>query len=259
MKELATRQRADRVLVVAPAGLVRQWQREMREKFDEAFEELTSFAFRQWRSTRPVGERLSVRFPRAVISLDLAKRDEYLQDIAEAPWDLVIFDEAHKVSRHGRGEAISLRHRLASEIAPRADNILLLSATPHDGDPYAFHSLCNLVNPFLFPDAEQIDPRDVHSIMIRRGKKDILKAIDERGLITFHDKSCLQPASYDLRIGTIFREGQVIREGHLQANEQFVIEPGGMVSVLTMEELNMPEDFVATAYAINDQSRRGLF
>jgi len=172
MKELAARHRADRVLVVAPAGLVPQWQREMREKFDESFEQLDSSRLKEWRSTRPAGERLSVRFPKAVISLDLAKRDEHIQDIAEAPWDLVIFDEAHKVARHGRGERIALRHRLAAELAPSADSLLLLTATPH---PYAFHSLCSLVNPFLFPQPERIDAEDVQSIMVRRGKRDIFK------------------------------------------------------------------------------------
>ena len=65
MKELAARHRADKVLVIAPAGLMLQWQREMREKFDEVFELFTSARLREWRSTRPAGETLSTRQSRS--------------------------------------------------------------------------------------------------------------------------------------------------------------------------------------------------
>lgn len=173
MKELTARHRADRVLVVAPAGLVPQWQREMREKFDERFEELDSARLREWRSNRPAGEPLSVRFPRAVVSLDLAKLEGNDRDFADARWDLVIFDEAHKVARHG--ESIPLRHRLADDVAASADSLLLLSATPHDGDPFAFYSLIGLLDPFLFADEGAIEPDALGPIMIRRSKTDILK------------------------------------------------------------------------------------
>jgi len=72
------------------------------------------------------------------------------------------------------------------------------------------------------------------------------------------DPECFQPASYDLRIGTAFWRGQVINSSHDKANEQFIIQPGEIVSILTLEELTLPNDMIATAFAINQQSREGL-
>ena len=88
--------------------------------------------------------------------------------------------------------------------------------------------------------------------------KDIERMANERGLIEPYNESCLQACSYDLRIGTIFREGQVINEKHSRADEQVVIEPGEVVSVLTQEILKLPNDITGTAFAINSQSREGL-
>jgi deoxycytidine triphosphate deaminase len=59
-------------------------------------------------------------------------------------------------------------------------------------------------------------------------------------------------------IGTIFREDQILRAEGGRANERIIIEPGEIVSVLTLEELNLPGDVAATAFAINSQSREGL-
>ena len=101
VKELMARHRANKVLIICPAGLTYQWEREMREKFDERFERLTSADLRKWRSTRPAGEPLSARYPRAIVSVDTAKprqESNNAPDFAEAHWDVVIIDEAHKVS-----------------------------------------------------------------------------------------------------------------------------------------------------------------
>jgi len=178
MKELSARHRAEKVLIIAPAGLVLQWQREMREKFDEVFEYFDSSRLRQWRSLRPAGEALSVRYPRVVVSIDTAKPREdenNAPDFTEAHWDVVIIDEAHKVEQHGFGEELRSRYKLGRDIAPACDSLLLLSATPHDGDPNAFHSLVELIDPYRFPSPQQITPADLDPVMVRRGKADILK------------------------------------------------------------------------------------
>lgn len=87
IKELQTRHRAEKILIICPAGLALQWQREMHEKFDERFDILTSAELRQWRSTRPAGEPLSARYSRAIVPIDTAKpRDDQnnAPDFAEA-------------------------------------------------------------------------------------------------------------------------------------------------------------------------------
>lgn len=174
IKELKARGLADKILIICPAGLVLQWQREMFGKFDEEFTPLSSADLRKWRSTRPAGEPLTKKYPHAIVSMEIAKprpEENNAPDFTEAHWDVVIIDEAHKVARHGADEIIA-RHKLARDIAPACDALLLLSATPHNGDPSAFHSLVSLLDPLRFPTSE-IVPRDLEPIMVRRGKADI--------------------------------------------------------------------------------------
>ncbi|RJQ65744.1 MAG: hypothetical protein C4519_27310 [Desulfobacteraceae bacterium] len=178
VKELKARHHADKILIICPAGLSLQWQREMAEKFDERFDLLYSSDLRQWRSTRPAGEPLCVKYPQAIVSIDTAKPKEdenNAQDFTEAHWDAVIIDEAHKVAQHSVGQELISRYKLARDIAPSCDCMLLLSATPHDGDPYAFHSLLGLLDPLRFPNAESIDPTELEPMMVRRSKSDIRK------------------------------------------------------------------------------------
>ena len=147
----------------------------MSDKFDERFDILSSGDLRQWRSTRPAGEPLSLKYPRAIVSLDTAKprdNENNSPDFTEAHWDVVIIDEAHKVAQHGVGQELIARYKLARDIAT-CDAMLLLSATPHDGDPFAFHSLVGLLDPLRFADPDQIKPEQLEPIMVRRTKADI--------------------------------------------------------------------------------------
>jgi len=89
-------------------------------------------------------------------------------------------------------------------------------------------------------------------------KQDIEQALDRGQLILNFPKNCLQACSYDLRIGTIFRDGQIINDSHSEANKQFIINPGEIISIFTWEELDLPNNVMATAFAINKQSSRGL-
>lgn len=89
-------------------------------------------------------------------------------------------------------------------------------------------------------------------------KQDIEAAIDRGELLLNADKACLQPCSYDLRIGTIFRDGQLINDTHPQSNSQVVIEPGEIISIFTLEDVILPDNITATVFAINVQSSRGL-
>jgi superfamily II DNA or RNA helicase/HKD family nuclease len=222
VKELKARHRADKVLIICPAGLALQWQREMAEKFDERFDILSSPDMRQWRSTRPADEPLSVKYPHAIVSLDTAKpRDDQnnAPDFTEAHWDVVIIDEAHKVAQHGVGQELISRYKLARDIAPSSDCLLLLSATPHDGDPFAFHSLLDLIDPLRFPDADKVRPDLLEPIMVRRGKLDIRK---EDGTPLFPPRwvetTEVKFAPDELRL---YNEVTAyVRDGYRTANEQ---------------------------------------
>lgn len=89
-------------------------------------------------------------------------------------------------------------------------------------------------------------------------KNEIAQLIDDIELIKDATAINIQGCSYDLRIGTIFRDGQVINADHHKAMDQHIIEPGEVVSIFTLEELQLPDDIAATAYPMNKQSSEGL-
>ena len=137
VRELKLRGLAERILVVCPANLTFQWQRELFEKFDQSFQVLRGsnirdqFGMNQWLDQNQI-----------ITSLDLAKRDDILAGLRQATWDLVIIDEAHRMSARDESHK-SQRYRLGELLRDSADNILLLTATPHKGDPQNFTLFCN--------------------------------------------------------------------------------------------------------------------
>lgn len=87
---------------------------------------------------------------------------------------------------------------------------------------------------------------------------EIANLIASVDLISNHEPTRVQAASYDLAIGTIFRGGQIINGQHVRANDPIEIAPGEVVTMLTREELHLPSDICGTAYAMNGQSSEGL-
>ncbi|MCY3958694.1 MAG: helicase-related protein [Chloroflexi bacterium] len=150
VRELKLRGLADRVLVVCPANLAFQWQRELREKFDERFFVLKGsdirdqFGINQWLEQRQV-----------ITSLDLAKRDDILPGLRQVRWDLVIVDEAHRMSARDETHK-SQRYRLGELLRDSADNLLLLTATPHKGDPHNFTLFLQLLDQDAYADVTSI-------------------------------------------------------------------------------------------------------
>lgn len=150
IKELRARQLIERVLVVCPASLQFQWQTELRSKFNEEFEIIDGAAakFLGRGGVNPFGRKGGV-----ICSLTFAAREERAAEIVEAGWDLVIFDEAHRVRRWRQG-AKSVKTTKAYELAERLrDNVagmLMLSATPMQLHPFELYSLIELVEPGLF-------------------------------------------------------------------------------------------------------------
>ena len=182
MKELVARGRAKRVLIVVPAPLQLQWQREMREKFGEHFWIYNSSKVFELRNFLSRGANPWDYEDRIITSIDYVKREEILPELGVAqPWDLIIFDEAHKlsVSKYGSKIDRTQRYRVGTELHDDSDSLLLLTATPHKGDPFAFYSLIELLDPYLFVDEDHIDPVRLNDVMIRRGK-DRLRREDGR-------------------------------------------------------------------------------
>jgi len=100
LKELRARMGADleRVLIVVPASLVTQWHFELRTKFNEDFLFHDSAQIRRLEADHPDENPWSIE-PNVLCSLHLARLDPHSELIPEAPWDLVIVDEAHHARR----------------------------------------------------------------------------------------------------------------------------------------------------------------
>ena len=163
--------RARRVLIVCPAGLTRQWQDELRYKFDQEY--------------LIYGTDVSVNNPkhwkiydRVIVSIDRAKLDTHVELFRQAgSWDVVVFDEGHKLTRHASGERAQ-RYRLAEALRPQADAFLLLSGTPHQGYRDRFVSLLELVRPDLAPQISAIEanPEVVGELILRNRKTEVTDA-----------------------------------------------------------------------------------
>lgn len=157
LKELRARGLVERVLIVCPASLQHQWQNELQSKFNEQFEIMNA----------PAAKYLSqgkanpfMRRDNIITSLNFAQQEKRQEQIIEAPWDLVIFDEAHRVRRSLQGGSkisSTQAYRLADELKELTPGFLLLTATPMQLHPFELFSLVELVEPGLFRDYRDYD------------------------------------------------------------------------------------------------------
>ena len=151
IKELRARGLLERVLIVVPASLQLQWQSELKSKFNEEFEVLDGAAlqFLGRGKANPWMARQNV-----ICSLPFAASPKRAEQIIEAEWDLVVFDEAHRVRRTLQGASkirTTQAYRLADELKDQVNGLLLLTATPMQIHPFELYSLIELVEPGLFP------------------------------------------------------------------------------------------------------------
>ncbi len=150
IRELQLRGLAERILIVAPANLAFQWQRELKEKFDEKFLVLKGSDLRD-----QFGVNLWIEQKKVITSLDLAKRDDVLPGLRQVHWDLVIVDEAHRMSARDATHK-SLRYKLGELLRDTSDHYLLLTATPHKGDPVNFTLFLQLLDRDAYADVRSI-------------------------------------------------------------------------------------------------------
>lgn len=136
--ELRARGAADRVLILTPPGLRDQWSQELLERFGIRADIVDFRAVRERvRALRSMVNPWGT-WPMAIASVDYIKRPEVLRDIVACPWDVVVVDEAHRVANGGD------RHDAVAALASHAAYVVLLTATPHNGDTRAFESLCGI-------------------------------------------------------------------------------------------------------------------
>jgi len=227
MRELKLRGLARRTLVVTPKGLATQWLAEMQTHFNETFQlvlgddigTLQRFAPAAGVSQDTMQARFSDRqphsnpwslFDQVIVSIDSVKPmdkrrgwtaervAEYnrsrFEDLVTAGWDLVIVDEAHRLS--GSTDQVA-RYKLGRGLAEAAPYVLLLSATPHQGKTDAFYRLMNLLDSEAFPDMGSVSRDRVAPYVIRTEKR---KAIDSEGRHLFKPRQTrMVPVKWELR------------------------------------------------------------
>lgn len=153
IKELKARRLVQRVLLIVPAHLQDQWQREMGDWFREDFVPMR----RELLQNLYTADFFD-RNPQVMVSMDFARREDVREILARQRWDLVIVDEAHKLSATLYGQRIykTKRYQLGEALAPKTTHLLFLTATPHKGDDYAYFLLLNLLEPRLFANPNQL-------------------------------------------------------------------------------------------------------
>lgn len=172
LRELASRGELNRALMVVPAGLVNNWHRELNEVFNLDFEVFGSEGDITDRKTNAFAKH-----DRLIASIDTLKRPARIKRLQEAPrWDLVVFDEAHHLTAYRTGGKVrkTENYKLAEALKDHARDLMLLSATPHQGNHFQFWMLAQLLNPTLFGSPEEMleNRHRLNTVMFRRTKAD---------------------------------------------------------------------------------------
>src|SRR5207237_3770034 len=141
LKELKIRGLVKRTLIITPASLSFQWQREMKEKFREQFEVIRSDVLRANYGMNPWQERNQV-----VTSVSWVSRvEDARESLLRSRWDLIIVDEAHKMSAPAEDRK-TYAYRLGEALSRMTDHFLLMTATPHKGDQDHFRRFLALLD-----------------------------------------------------------------------------------------------------------------
>ncbi|MDM3861688.1 MAG: helicase-related protein [Aphanizomenon gracile PMC644.10] len=181
IKELKYRGLVNRVLIVVPGHLKDQWLREMKERFSEKFLMVDRGVVNaSW------SQNVWTEFPQIITSLDFIKQNDVQLAFNDARWDLVIVDEAHKMSAYKYGEKVSktARYTVGETLSSNSKYLILLTATPHRGDPENFKLFLDLLQPNFFANTEMLATsiEDADNPLFLRRLKEDLKNFDGQPL-----------------------------------------------------------------------------
>ncbi len=169
MKELQLRRAAERILIVAPANLRPQWERELSERFKIEFTQMNRAVY----DASPTQNAWDV-YDYLIVSRDFLRDEEILDSFtqAERDWDLAIVDEAHgftlQVDAKGAIKKRSDRYKAAERVAEKAHRLILLTATPHSGKNESLWGLLRLLDADAYgercPPRIEINPRQYRKV-----------------------------------------------------------------------------------------------
>ncbi|WP_428912069.1 DEAD/DEAH box helicase [Niallia sp. Krafla_26] len=176
IRELLARQSAERILILVPPLVLKQWQEELKEKFGEDFTIVTRSVLNTSNEINPFEA-----YDKIIASVYWASREEIKSLILKSQFDLVIVDEAHKMAAYTHGVKKkkiqrTKMYQLGEALLRHTDHCLLLTATPHKGDKENFRHLMSLVDHDIFSRLNSGDSMYEKSnpFVIRRLKESML-------------------------------------------------------------------------------------
>jgi len=176
LKEMKIRGLVQRTLIVTPANLTFQWQRELKDKFRETFEIVRGEVLRANYGMNPWQEKSQV-----ITSVSWVSRiEDARESLLRSHWDLIIVDEAHKMSAYSADKK-TLAYQLGEHLSAMTDHYLLMTATPHKGDPENFCLFLRLLDADVYGDVKSLE-----EAMKRNSAPFYLRRVKE-ALVTFPD------------------------------------------------------------------------
>jgi SNF2 family DNA or RNA helicase len=175
IRELIMRADARRIVIVAPGSLVEQWRDEMFEKFGLEFRVFT----KDLEAATPSGNPFE-DIDHLIVRLDqMARNDDLQEKLCAAGWDLVVFDEAHKLAAHFFGSKLEKtgRFKLAEKLGAHTRHLLLMTATPHNGKEEDFQLFLSLLDSdrFYGKFRDGVHKVDTSDLMRRMVKEELVK------------------------------------------------------------------------------------
>ncbi|MDQ0289482.1 helicase-related protein [Oligosphaera ethanolica] len=183
LKELKIRGLVKRTLIVTPANLTFQWQRELKDKFRENFEIVRGDVLRANYGSNPWQDKNQV-----ITSVSWVSRiEDARESLLRSHWDLIIVDEAHKMSAYSADKK-TLAYQLGEHLSGMTDHYLLMTATPHKGDPENFCLFLRLLDADVYGDVKSLEEamqRNSAPFYLRRTKEALVTFPDpDTGLIS---------------------------------------------------------------------------
>jgi superfamily II DNA or RNA helicase len=176
LKELKARGLVKRTLIITPANLTFQWQRELKDKFREEFEVIRSDVLRANYGSNPWQDKSQV-----ITSVSWVSRIQDAKDsLLRSNWDLIIVDEAHKMSAYSSDNK-TLAYKLGEQLSQITDHYLLMTATPHKGDPKNFCLFLELLDRDVYGDVQSLEAaiNQNHAPFYLRRTKESLKTFPD--------------------------------------------------------------------------------
>lgn len=198
LKEMKIRGLVKRTLIITPASLSFQWQREMKDKFRENFEVIRSDILRANYGSNPWQDKNQV-----VTSVSWVSRiDDAKESLLRSHWDLIIVDEAHKMSASSRDKK-TLAYQLGEALSQMTDHFLLMTATPHKGHAENFCLFLELLDRDVYGDVKSLEEamrKHEAPFYLRRVKEALVTFPDpETGKVkSLFTKRCVQTTEFKI-------------------------------------------------------------